>query len=34
LIIRWSERYYEAERDNAEQLLLELDAMERSPATM
>ena len=33
LIIRWSERYYEAERDNAEQLLLELDAMERSPAS-
>ena len=33
LIIRWSERYYESERDNAEQLLLELDAMERSPAS-
>ncbi|HEY6623591.1 MAG TPA: PadR family transcriptional regulator [Acidimicrobiales bacterium] len=29
LIIRWSERYYEAERDNAEQLLQELDAVER-----
>jgi len=34
LIIRWSERYYAAERDNAAQLLLELDAMERSPAPM
>jgi DNA-binding PadR family transcriptional regulator len=33
LIIRWSERYYEAERDNAEQLLRELDAVERAPAS-
>ena len=31
LIIRWSERYYEAERNNAEQLLLELDALARRP---
>jgi DNA-binding PadR family transcriptional regulator len=33
LIIRWSERYYEAERDNAQQLLRELDAVERAPAS-
>jgi DNA-binding PadR family transcriptional regulator len=33
LIIRWSERYYQAERDNAAQLLLELDAVERTSAS-
>lgn len=34
LIIRWSERYYENERDNAEQLLRELAAVERAPASI
>jgi DNA-binding PadR family transcriptional regulator len=33
LIIRWADRYYQAERDNAEQLLQELDALERRPAS-
>jgi DNA-binding PadR family transcriptional regulator len=33
LIIRWADRYYQAERDNAEQLLQELDAVERRPAS-
>jgi DNA-binding PadR family transcriptional regulator len=33
LIIRWAERYYQAERDNAEELLHELDAVERRPAS-
>jgi DNA-binding PadR family transcriptional regulator len=33
LIIRWAERYYQAERDNAEQLLQELEAIERRPAS-
>ena len=28
LIIRWAERYYEAERDNATQLLAEFDALQ------